>query len=96
VKKYVVDLPEAERKPVLALSSKGKASARKIKRAYILFLADADKTDKAIAETLHVGGTTVERTRRKFALNEGPRPGGSRKLGGSKKPFWWRWPVANP
>jgi transposase len=94
VKKYVVDLTEEERKRVLQLTGKGKAPAREIKRAHILLLADADKTGEVIAETLHVGLATVERTRRKFvegglefALKEGPRPGGSRKLDGKQEAF---------
>jgi hypothetical protein len=41
VKKYTVDLTAEERQQVLELTCKGKASARKIKRAQILLLAHA-------------------------------------------------------
>lgn len=84
---YIVDLTTEEREQLLELTSKGKASARKVKRAHILLLADEGKTDKAIAEVMHVGVSTVERTRRRFvlegfpaALNDRPRPGARCKL----------------
>ena len=40
-KKYVVDLTEAERNELLALTTKGTVRARKMKRAQILLKADA-------------------------------------------------------
>jgi transposase len=94
VKKYTVDLTEEEGKQVLELTRKGKASARKIKRAQILLLAHAGKKDETITEGLQVGVATVERIRRKFvegglefALNEAPRSGGSPKLDGKQEAF---------
>jgi transposase len=87
LKKYVVDLSEAERSELRELIRKGSASARKLSRAHILLRADEDTTDAAIAEALHVSIRTVERTRMKFvegnleaALTERPRPGAKRKL----------------
>lgn len=86
-KKYIVELTDEERAHLLALTKKGNLRARKLKRAHILLLADEGKTDEKIAEALHVGKSTVERTRKKlvehgleFALNERPRPGRSPKL----------------
>lgn len=85
---YIVDLSAAEKAELLALTSRGQTSARKLKRAQILLLADEGKKDEIIAEMLHVGRATVERIRKRFvleglmaSLNERPRPGGQRKLG---------------
>lgn len=79
---YIVDLNEVEREQLIDLSKKGRPSARKIKRANILLLADKAKTDAEIADTLHTSIPTVVRTRRKFvvgglafALNEQSRSG---------------------
>jgi transposase len=84
---YVVDLTEEERTFLLELISQGKQSARKVKRAHILLLADEGKTDGEIAEALHTSASTVQRTRQRFiegnldrALNEDPRPGAHKKL----------------
>ena len=82
MKKYIVDLTEDERTGLLDLFSKGKPSARKVKRANILLLADQGHTDQEIAEMLHSSIPTIERTRKKFvlgnldnALNEKSRSG---------------------
>jgi transposase len=81
-KKYVVNLSEAERAELVALTQKGCPSARKVKRANILLLADAGKSDFEIAELLHSSWLTVLRTRHRFvegnldfALNELARTG---------------------
>jgi transposase len=81
-KKYIVDLSSEEREQLLELIGKGRPSARKVKRANILLLSDAGRTDAEIVEALHTSQSTVERTRRKlveggldFALNERQRPG---------------------
>ena len=59
------------------------------KRVHILVLADEGHTDETIAQMLHLGESTVHRTRQKcvdggvkFALKEAPRPGGKCKLDG--------------
>lgn len=87
-KKYIVELTADEKKQLLDLTRRGKTSARKLKRAQILLLADEGKMDEIICAGLHVGVATVERLRKRFvlegleaALNERPRPGGQRKLG---------------
>ena len=91
---YVVDLREEERAFLLDLLRGGKHSARKLTRARILLLADEGKTDRAIAEVLHIGTATAQRIRKRFveggledALNERPRPGGKRKLDGKQEAF---------
>jgi transposase len=93
-KRYVVDLTEEERRALLGLLKKGKASARKIARAQILLSADRADTDEAIARALHVSVRTVQRTRQRFsesrlegALKERPRPGAQRKLDGKAEAF---------
>ena len=42
VKKYIVELTPAERQELLTLTEQGEVSARKIKRANMLLLADED------------------------------------------------------
>jgi transposase len=86
-KTYIVDLTKEERTYLLDLIKNGKRRARKLNRARILLLADEGKTDGEIAEALHTGTATVQRTRQRFvegnlegALNERPRPGGQKKL----------------
>jgi transposase len=93
-KKYFVTLTDEERAPLLALTKRGKVSARRLTRAHLLLQADADASDEAIAQALHVGTATVERIRKRFveegleaALTEHPRPGGQRKLDGKQEAF---------
>ena len=86
--RYLVELNEDEQIYLNALLSKGKSSARMLKRANILLMADCRKhQDKDIAETLNVSTSTLYRTKKRFveegldeALNEGARPGMPRKL----------------
>jgi transposase len=84
---YIVDLTREEHTDLLELIKSGKQSARKLNRARILLLADEGKADSEIAEALHTGTATVQRTRQRFvegnlegALNERPRVGGQKKL----------------
>jgi transposase len=86
-KTYLVDLKEEERTCLLDLIQTGEHSARKLNRARVLLLADEGRTDREIAEALHTGTATVQRTRQRFvegnldgALNERPRPGAQKKL----------------
>jgi transposase len=92
MKRYHVDLSEPERADLLALTQKGTAAARKVRRAQVLLLADDGKSDRQIAEALHTGVATVERLRKRFveeglaaALAEKPRPGAQRKLDGKQE-----------
>ncbi len=86
-KKYVVRLSDAERKRLHALIRSGTESARRLRRGRTLLLCDEGRSDVAVAEALHIGRATVERTRQRFcqdglevALGERPRPGGKPKL----------------
>ena len=69
-KKYKVTLTKEERGELVALVSKGKGKARKLKRAHILLMADESQAnggwkDAEIAKALSVGVRTVERIRQK-------------------------------
>jgi transposase len=93
-KKYLVTLTDDERAQLLALTKRGKVSARRLSRAHILLQADTGLSDNAIAQALHLGTATVERIRKRFveegleaALSERPRPGGQRKLEGKQEAF---------
>ena len=93
-KRYLVNLTPEEGEILHALLRGGQAKARKIARAHILLLADESKTDEAIREALHVGLSTVVRTRQRFvegglewALTERPRPGAARRLDGKAEAF---------
>jgi transposase len=93
-KRYIVDLTPEERASLDALTRKGKAAARSIRRAHTLLLADEGLTDAAIAQRLNIGHATVERTRQRFveegldhALTDKPRPGAQRKLDGKQEAF---------
>jgi transposase len=88
-KLYLVSLADEERDELLALTRKGKVSARKLTRARILLKADEGWKDEQIIAALNCSDSTVERTRKRFveggllkALNEDPRPGARRKLDG--------------
>lgn len=91
-KRYLVDLTPEECEELLALTSKGKVRARKMKRAQILLKADQGATDGEIMAALGVSRPCVERLRKRFvegglarALNEAPRPGQSPKLDGKQQ-----------
>lgn len=93
-KKYIVDLTGEERDHLLGVIRKGTLSARKLTRSHILLRAAEDASDREIAEALHCGRATVERTRQRFveeglkaALSERPRPGKARKLDGKQEAF---------
>jgi len=92
--KYLVDLTEEERGDLLNVIHKGKAAARKVVRAHVLLRAAEGATDEAIAQTLHLGISTVHRTRQRFvdegltaALSERPRAGSPPTLTGKQAAF---------
>ena len=102
-KKYIVTLTETEREALLALTKKGSLSARKLNRAHTLLQADAGASDAAIAQALHIGTATVERTRKRFveggveiALTEQPRPGGKPKLDRKAEATLVAWTCSTP
>ena len=90
--KYVVGLTDTEKSELRRLTTIGKASARKIRRANILLLSDGGKTDKEISAVLNTSISTIERTRKRYvegglesALNEQARPGRRVKLDGKQE-----------
>jgi putative transposase len=90
--KYIVELTEAEQEYLLNLIKKGKPSARKVARAHVLLRANEGATDDEIAQALHLGVSTVHRTRQRLveeglmpALNERPRPGKTPALNGKQE-----------
>ncbi len=90
--RYIVTLSDGERRELEELISRGKPSARKVKRAQILLAAERGETDAAIARTLSVGTSTVCRTKSRLvehglqaALSEEPRTGAGRKLSGEEE-----------
>jgi transposase len=93
-KQYQVRLTEDERDYLHAVIEKGQGSARKIRRAHSLLLADEKRQDQEIAAFLHVNPNTVSATRRRYcevglpaALKEKSRPGNPRKLDGKQEAF---------
>ena len=81
-----IKLEEKEVKFLKDFVKKGQKSARGLTRARILLLANQQKGDTEIAETLDVGRNTVWRTKKKYreeglqsALAEKPRSGQPKK-----------------
>jgi hypothetical protein len=83
--KYRVSLTAEEREALQALTTTGKAAARKLTHARILLLADVasgpGRLDEAIVAALSTSLRTVERVRRRFvtegflaALDHRPQP----------------------
>ena len=90
--RYRVDLSQSERDELSALVSRGRLSARRLKRMQILLAADAGVGDEAIAAAVQTSGSTIYRTKKRFveisleaALSEEPRPGAARKLSGKQE-----------
>jgi len=92
---YIVDLSAEETEQLKQLIARGKPSARRVRRANILLMANGHQhTDDEIVAALSTGRSTVFRTRRRFveeglpnALNERGRPGGLRKLDARQEAF---------
>jgi putative transposase len=91
--KYLVDLTETEQACLLKLIHKGKPSARKVACAQVLLHAAEGATNDEIAQALHLGVSTVHRTRQRFvdeglmpalkrATTTGPAAGFDRQTGG--------------
>ena len=86
--KYKVTLSTGERVELEKITSHGKSSARRIKRAQILLMSNnRNYEDQDIAELLTVSTSTIYRVKRDFveyglteALEEGFRTGQPRKL----------------
>jgi len=65
VKKYVIELSDEERVELESIVSKGRNSARQIRRAHTLLMSADGKTDERIAALLHVTTFTVYQTRKR-------------------------------
>lgn len=91
--RYRVELSQIERTELKALLSGGKHASRKLKRAQILLAADAGASDKEIARSVGVGGSTVYRTKRRqsgaSAERRAASRGGTQTHGQGQKPCWW-------
>ena len=90
--KYKVKLTESERSRLNAVSHRGKASVRTVKRALALLQADAGLRDGELAGGLLINAATVARVRKRFvaaglgaAINDRPRPGRERQLDGQQE-----------
>jgi hypothetical protein len=88
-KKDVVQVSTPQRRQLYALIPKGRASARTVRRAYTLRLADEQQPAAIIAAMRHTSGVTVTLTCKRYltagleaALYDRPRPGARRKLDG--------------
>lgn len=93
-KENLVHLSEADREMLKRVVTRGEESARVIRRAYTLLMADEQKRDQDIAEALQIVPKTVSETRKRYgevglpeALYEKPRPGNPRKLDGKQEAF---------
>ena len=94
LKKYLVELTPEERSQLATLTRRGKASARRIKRALVLLATDDGDRDEVIAANVRLHPTTVEAIRKRFveeglvsALSERPRPGKARLLDGHQEAY---------
>jgi transposase len=65
-KRYVVDLAPNERAQVVALTRKGKATARQVTRAHVLLHATDGMKDSEIAAAAHTSLPMVARIRKRF------------------------------
>lgn len=87
---YIIDLTDMEREYLLSIISKGKHSARKIKRANCLLKANNGMNDSEIAKIFKTSIPTIERLRKRFveegleaSLNNKPKKPKDRKLDGT-------------
>jgi transposase len=92
LKKYIVKLTPEEREELLAITSKGKASARMLKRAMVLLASDDGDSDSTIAGKLRLHSDTVSDIRRRCAeggvqagLHDRRHPGKARLLDGRQE-----------
>jgi putative transposase len=90
--KYLVDLTDEEQGYRLDVIRKGKTTARRVARAHVLLRAAEGAAAEEITETLHLGLSTVHRTRQRFgdeglivALRERSQSGSPPVLTGGKQ-----------
>ena len=68
MKLYIINLTKEEREKLDCLTTTGRHAARKVMHAKILLKADEGLIDERIAEHLNVNVRTVERVRKRCAL----------------------------
>jgi transposase len=90
--RYIVELTHQERQALREMIGGGTKKVRAVVRAQILLASDRGVSDAELAEVLGCGTATVYRVKKRFveegfdaALQERPRPGGSRKLTGREE-----------
>jgi putative transposase len=86
-KSYTVKLTDEQKEQLKVLINKGKHSARVIKRARVLLMAEQDKKDEEISALVGYCISQVKNIRKRFfleglehTLKERPRPGAPLKL----------------
>ena len=91
-RKYIVTLTDEEQHQLKKCISKGKNSARTIRRAHILLYAEEGLKNEEIVSRVKGGLATVSRTKQRYvegglnrALVENPRSGQPEKLNGKAK-----------
>lgn len=82
---YVVNLKEEEKQALEAMLKKGKHRARELRRARVLLMADAGKTNKEILEATGLSGPGMINIKKRYCaeglqLKEKPRTGQPKKL----------------
>lgn len=99
-KKYVVALMAAERDSLEALTRRGSAKVRRLKRALALLAVDAGDSDVVAAGKARLSVDTVERLRRRCVEGgwrrrwaSGPAPARRGRWTASRRRTWWRWPA---
>jgi transposase len=93
-KKHLVNLTTEERQELEAIISRGKSSARQIRRAHMILMSADGKTDEAIGQLLRVNQWTVYNTRKRWAaeglsrgLSDQPKAGRPVKLNGKQEAY---------
>jgi transposase len=101
--RYRVELSQAERDRLSEMLRGGHHAVRRLKRAQILLAADGGITDAAIASSVGVSESTIQRSKRRFvlgnlelALSEEPRPAPPRKLSGKEEALLVATACSNP
>jgi len=88
---HPIRLSDIERLELKAIIGKGKRRVRIIRRAQTLLWSDAGKADSEIAQLHGVTPLTVANTRKRWvkekSLEDKPRPGRVKKLGGKQEAF---------
>jgi transposase len=95
--RHCVQLNDKQRSQLERLIRVGKSAARVQTRARILLLADAGESTPAIAQALLTSEGTVQRIRKRFALEgldsalyDRPRPGRPPRITGATIPVYGR------